>query len=269
MMFKALGWLRNAVDFPLRQAIRWRRSGCTLPAEEKTGLYPPEAMAEVDRLVRTYGLERWQRESGRRDFAASLFYLQMLERALTGAGVALPPAVSALDAGCGDWFYVQPLYGLLRHFGPGAPRTVALDGVELDAYQMYAGLHSRHDWAEAFSAGLPQVRYLAQDIRRYAQPVDLAFMLFPFLFGADLRRWGLPRRYLRPADLLAHVHGLVKPRGWLVIANLGPAEREEQHRLLKEARLEIAWWGAHRSDLFQYREERYVTVIAGQGSLTV
>jgi hypothetical protein len=252
----ALGWVRNAVDFPIRQFVRLRRGAPRLPAEPKEGLFPPDVEAEAERLVRTYGLESWARESGRTDFAASLFYLQMLECGLREGGVSLPDPLTALDAGCGDWFYVQALYGLLR--GPG--RQVRLDGVELDAWALYEGFHSRYDWAQAYASGCAGATYLPQDIRRYRREVDIAFMLFPFLFADDLRRWGLPRRFLRPADYLRHVWGLIRPGGWLVIANLGEAERAEQHRLLAEAQIPLRWWGYHTSPLFHYELDRSITV---------
>ncbi len=252
-----VGWLRNALDFPVRQALRLRRRGCRLPAEPKDGLFPGEALAEVKRLVETYGLQNWERHSGRTDFAASLFYLQMLEKGFAEAGVRTPGHVEALDAGCGDWFYVQALYGLLRRGG----RTVSLDGAELDAYQPYAGFRARIDWAEAYAAGLDGAHYIHADLRDYGRPVDIAFMLFPFLFAPDLQRWGLPRRYLRPVKLLEHVYGLVKPQGWLVIANLGAEERAEQHRLLDELSIPVVWWGRHESPLYSYRQERYLTII--------
>lgn len=260
-MLSAWGWLRNAIDYPIRQIIRLRRGAPRLPHEAKDGLFEPEAQAEAERLVQAYGLERWARESGRTDFAASLFYLQMLERGLNEVGASLPDPLTALDAGCGDWFYVQPLHGLLRHHGRAAPRRVALDGVEVDAWALYEGFHSRCDWAHAYAAPCEGAAYLPEDIRQYQKPVDLALMLFPFLFPDDLRRWGLPRRFLRPAEYLRHIWGLVRPGGWLLIANLGEAERQEQHRLLGEAAMEIAWWGEHTSPLFRYEKARCLTVV--------
>jgi hypothetical protein len=249
------------LDYPIRQAVRWRRGAVQLPAEPKEGLFGPEAAPEVARLMAGYPMGRWPELSERTDFAASLFYLQMLERALDEAGVALPDPVAALDAGPSDWFYVQALHALLAHHGTERPRQVALDGVELDAYRLYEGFRSRYDLAEAYMAGLEGVRYLAQDVRRYHRPVDVAFMLYPFLFRPDHSRWGLPRRTLQPAALLAHVAGLVKPGGAIVIANQGEAERVEQHRLLAEAGLPVAWWARHDSPLFAYEPERYVTVV--------
>ncbi|MDF2627643.1 MAG: hypothetical protein K0R39_1474 [Symbiobacteriaceae bacterium] len=261
------GWLRNEVDFRIRQWVRLRRGPARLPGESKAGLFGAAGAggaagaAEAERLVTTYGLQQWQMASGRTDFAASLFYAAMVEAALHGAQVALPDPLTVLDAGAGDWFYVRPLYGVLRSLGAAAPRQLSLDGVELDAYALYRGWRSRFDWAEAYVGGLPGVRYLPGDIRAYGRPAHLALMLFPFLFPADAQRWGLPRRCLQPGAVLAHVWSLVRPGGALLIANLGEAERQEQTRLLKEAGLQPVWRERFDSPLFSYEQPRFVTVV--------
>lgn len=260
-MFSSLHWLRNELDYQLRNRLRLRRGLPQIPAETKEGLFPPDAQPEADRLVREYHLADWAVRSPRTDFAASLFYLQMLERALREAGAALPSSVKASDAGAGDWFYGRALYRLLQHYGTTEPRQVALDGVEVDAYALYSGFHSRRDWAEAYVAGLPGVRYLPGDIRGYTQQVDLALLLFPFLFEGDVSRWGLPRRYLRPGELLDHVWGLVAPGGYLLIANVSEAEHQELMRLLEERHLPICWTGSHESALYAYPSPRYLTVL--------
>lgn len=249
------------LDFPLRRLVRWRRGGVAFAPEPKAGLFSGEAEAEAARLVATYGLGDWEARSNRHDFAVSLGYLQGLERAFREAGVQLPARVAALDAGPSDWFYVQVQHALLSRYGAARAREVALDGVELDAYRLYKNLRSRHDWAMSYIGDLAGVRYLAQDVRGYAQRVDLAFMLYPFLFAEDHNRWGLPRGYLRPQALLAHVSGLIRPGGYLVIANQGAAERETQHRLLADAGLPVIWWSRHDTPLFAFEPERYLTVV--------
>lgn len=249
------------LDYPLRQAFRFRRGGIRLVGEPKDGLFSPEAAARADALVRAYHLEAWAQISTRWSFPASMFYLDMLETAFREGGVTLPDRVRVLEAGPSEWFYVRPLYALLERFGTETPREVWLDGVEVDAFHINRDLHSVYDWAQAFSEGLPHVRYLAQDVRSYSERVDLALMMFPFLFPEDHLKWGLPRRYLKPSDLLAHVWGRIGPGGYLVIANQGVAERDTQHRLLAEQGLPIAWSGRHDTPIFHYEPERYVTVV--------
>jgi hypothetical protein len=241
--------------------LRFRRGGPVLTAEPKADLFPAAIAPEAERLVAAYGLEGWRERAGRRDFAASLFYVQMLERAFSEAGVTLPDPLTVLDAGCSDWFYAPALHGLLRRWRASAPRALTFEGIELDAYRLYDDMHSRHDWASAYIEGLEGVTYRAMDVRRYDRPVELALMLYPFLFPSDHRRWGLPRRLLRPGDVLAHVAGCVRDGGWLVIANQGEAERERQHALLAELGLPIAWWAQHDSPLFDYDPARFVTVV--------
>lgn len=247
------------LDYPIRQAVRWRRGAPTLAGEPKEGLFEGAARPIANRLIAEYGLEEWRRVSSRTDLATSLVYLEMLERVFTETGHVLPDPVVALDAGPSDWFYVRALHAFLARWG--GPRAVRLDGVELDPYRLYDDLRSRHDWAAAYMGGLAGVRYLAMDVRAYREPVDVAFMFYPFIFEADHRRWGLPRRHLRPGEHLAHVAGLVKPGGLLMIVNQGPAERDEQHRLLAEAGLPIAWWAEHPSALWTYPEPRFVTAV--------
>lgn len=249
------------LDFPVRSRIRWRRGTPSLPHESKVGLFDPAAQPEAERLVVRYGLEPWAQASGRGAFECSLIYLQMLERAFEAGGVTLPPALAAVDIGPSDWFYVRSEHAFLQRWGTEAPRTVTLDGVELDAWRLYLDLRTRCDWAEAYIGGLPGVRYVPADGITYDRPVDVALMFFPFLFLADHRQWGLPRKLLRPEALLAHVAALVKPGGVLFIVNQGAAEREFQHRLLAEAGLQVRWWSLYESPLAAFEPEWYVTLV--------
>jgi hypothetical protein len=249
------------LDFPVRSRIRWRRGTPRLPHESKAALFDPEGQPEADRLVARYGLETWAEASGRGAFECSLIYLHMLERGFEAAGVHLPDHLRAVDVGPCDWFYVQAEHAFLRRWGTTRPRSVTLDGVELDAWRLYLDLRSRADWAEAYIGGLPDVRYHGMDGLAFTRPVDVALMFFPFLFMADHRQWGLPRKLLRPDALLAHVVSLVVPGGTLFVVNQGEAERAFQHDLLRQLGLEVRWWEAYRHPLAAFEPEWYVTVV--------
>lgn len=248
------GWLD--LDWRLRNTFRWRRGAPALPHAPKDGLFGPEAAPEAARLIQTYGLEAWAEAAGREALATSLFYVQLVERALREAGVELPDPLAAVDVGTSDWFYVRGLHAVLAHGG----RHVTLDGLEVDPWRVYRDGYSRLDHALAHIGPLAGVNFLPGDACSYDRPVTLAFMFYPFLFRPDLVGWGLPRRMLRPASLLAHVAGRLVPGGWLIVTNLSEAEREAQHRLLEEAGLEIVWWAEHASALWQYDSPRFVTV---------
>ncbi|MEB3329427.1 MAG: hypothetical protein VKQ33_09375 [Candidatus Sericytochromatia bacterium] len=249
------------LDFPVRSRLRWRRGTPRLPHEPKAGLFTPEGQAEADRLVGRYGLEAWAEASGRGAFECSLIYLQMLERAFEAGAVALPDRLEAVDIGPGDWFYVRAEHAFLTRWGTAEPRHVSLDGVELDAWRLYLDLRTRADWAGAYLGDLPDVRYLPADGITYNRPVDVALLFFPFLFMADHRAWGLPRKLLRPEALLAHLVGRLKPGGLLFIANQGSAERELQHRLLAASGLTVRWWDRYASPLAGFDPEWYTTVV--------
>lgn len=249
------------LDFPIRQKIRWRRGAPALPHASKSGLFSDEGQRTAHRIVEKYGLEDWEQQSGFGAFEASLFYLEMMERAFEACDVHLPDPLVAVDVGPSDWFYVQTLHAFLTSWQQPQRRRVSLDGVELDAWRLYRDLRSRADWAEAYVGSLPDVNYLAQDIRTYRRPVDLALMFFPFLFQSDHRAWGLPARYLQPAALLKHVVSLIQPGGILLVVNQGSDERDRQHQLFAEAGLPIAWSACHTSSLAEFSPERYVTLV--------
>ncbi|MEB3224118.1 MAG: hypothetical protein VKS61_18750 [Candidatus Sericytochromatia bacterium] len=254
------------VDFPVRSKIRWRRGTPRLPGEPKAGLFDPEGQPEADRLVTEYGLEAWAEASGRGAFECSLIYLHMLERAFTAAGVQLPPNLSAVDVGPCDWFYVRTAHAFLQRWRTNQPRSVSLDGVELDAWRLYLDLRSRADWAEAYIGGLPGVTYHGMDGLAYDRPVDVALLFFPFLFMSDHRQWGLPRKLLRPEALLAHVVRLLRPGGVLFIANQGAKERDFQHALLAQRGLTVRWSELYRHPLAAFEPEWYVTVVVIEGA---
>ena len=102
--------LRNAIDYPLREWVRWRRSGLRVPNESKQALFSSWPLAErgqaegtAARLLDVYALEPLHAHSRADNYRENLFYLEMLERALNCAGQTLPAAVQAADVGCARW----------------------------------------------------------------------------------------------------------------------------------------------------------------------
>lgn len=259
--------IRNRLDYPLRQLMRWRRPGLHLRNEPKDNLFsdlaPDERLsAEVGarHLLVTYRLHTLYAASTRRNYRENLFYLEMLERALSEVAVELPPGVCAADVGCSHWFYVKALHALLTWRGAGQPRTVHLDGFEVDAFRVYADLRSRYDHAQFHLDSLPGVRYMTTAFTAQPGRYDLVTLLFPFVFRRDALEWGLPHYLFRPLELLADAWRSVRPGGTLIVVNQGEAEHREQQALLAETGLKPTVAFRHDSLFFQYKIPRFVLV---------
>lgn len=255
--------LRNQLDYPLRRLIRprfaVRRVEPAGLAAALAGLPDPDA-ARARALIERYQLGELVARGRRRDVLENLYYLELLATALDRADAALPDPLAALDAGCSDWFYAPALVAALRHWRAARPRVVDVQGFEADPGRRYADGHSREDWAAWYTDRLPEARYVPRDVRSFQGRVDLATMLFPFVFSRDGDDWGLPRRVFRPGEVLAHVWSSLRPGGLLIVANQGEAEASQQRRLFAGLGVEIAWSGRVESRFWRYEIERWVHV---------
>ncbi len=264
---------RNALDYPLRQLFRWRRPGLRVRNEPKHALFarlPAEprvaAQATADRLLAHYPLRYLHDHSRALDYRENLYYLELLERALTSVQAALPAELAAADIGPSHWFYVHALHALWTAWG-GAQRTVTLTAYENDAFRVYADLYSRWDHAQANMAGLPaeRVRYEPRAFAPQPGALDAVTMLFPFVFERDHLEWGLPGRLFQPAALLADAWASLKPGGVLIIINQGEAEHHAQRQMLEGLAIPVAAAFRHDSLLFRYDLPRYGLVALAPG----
>jgi len=259
--------LRNALDYPLRQGLRFRRGGLHIRPQPHARLFdhlPAGQRAQAEalalRLERDYHLEALAAASTAPNFRENLFYLHMLEEALRRSGASLPADLQAADIGPSHWFYVQALHGLLRWWQRPEGREVQLTGFEADAYRVYNDLHSRYDHALAHMRGLPGVAYLPQAFERQAGQFHVITMLFPFVFAHDHLVWGLPGRLFEPRALLAAAWDSLQPGGVLGIVNQGQQEHQAQGESLQACGIRPV--AGYRQDplLFSYRYDRYVWV---------
>jgi hypothetical protein len=259
--------IRNGLDYPLRQMVRFRRSGMQIkgrPHGELFARFPPEARKQAEalasRLIAGYHLDSLAADSTPDNFRENLFYLYMLEQALAHSGASLPAEVQAADIGPSHWFYVQALYAVLRWQRFPQGREVSLTGYEVDAYRVYNSLHSRYDHALAHMRGLPGVTYLPKGFWRQPGQFHLVTMFFPFVFPHDHLAWGLPAGLFDPQALLADAWASLRPGGVLVIVNQGPQEHQAQGESMQSCGIQPR--AGYRQDplLYTYASERYVWV---------
>lgn len=257
----------NRLDYPLRQAIRWRRGSAPIQNQPKDGLYrrlPPyerqKAEQTARRLLESYHLQTFYEHSQAENYAENLFYLAMLESALEKAGSKLGDQICAADIGPSTWFYVQALFALLRWYAAPQGRKVQLIGFECDAYRLYSDLRSRLDHARMHIRDLEQVEYLAQAFSPQPGRFDLIFMLFPFIFLEDHLQWGIPARYFAPSSLLQDAWVSLKSGGILILVNQGENEQRAQLHLLEQVNIPLHDSYPFHSNLFSYDLQRYVTL---------
>lgn len=259
--------LRNLIDYPLRQLFRWRRKGLRLKYESKDGLYdhltePNRGIAQTaaQRYLIEYRLESFYSRNSQENYRENLYYLAMIESALTTANVALPDKISAADIGPSHWFYVQALYAALKWWHRPAGREVTLTGYEGDAYRIYTDFFSRYDHALAHIARLPGVEYKPCPFRAQPAAFDVITLFFPFIFMPDHLEWGLPSSMFDPSALLSAAWLSLKPGGLLIIVNQGKDEQQKQLELCNQAGIPVSASFPFDSMLYQYDIQRFITI---------
>jgi SAM-dependent methyltransferase len=269
---QAVQWfsnLRNTADYSLRQKIGWKRRGLSFENEPKNGLF--RHLPETDRqraeerssyLLKTYHLPRFRDASTRDNYLENLYYLDMLEKALTESKQTLPESIDAADIGPSSWFYVQALHALLSWWSYPQQRKVKLSGYEADPYRLYSNFYSRHDHARAHIRDLMDANYFAEPF--HFQPVrfDLITMLFPFVFIDDHLGWGLPTKFFRPQNMMADAWQSLKPGGILIVVNQGEKEHMAQRAMMEELGIHILTAFKHESLFYSYEHDRFVMVAA-------
>ena len=256
--------VRNYLDYPLRQVIRWQRGGLHLPDQPKDHLYDhlpaferQLALESARRLLAEYHLEWLYTHSTADIYRENLFYLALLEAALQSVPVELPDHLTVADIGPSAWFYVQSLYAVLCWRCCPSRRQVTLIGYERDAYRVYRDFRSRYDYATAYIANLDGVQYMPRAFEKNPATFDLITLLFPFIFLHDHLEWGLPTTLFNPTQLLADAWVSLKPGGVMLIVNQGETENRQQLELLRQVGIESSAAFLFESPLYRYDIPRY------------
>jgi len=206
--------------FAIRDKVRWEG----LPYRERGGV--PRVHARSQELFKRYQLHRWSRIWSVATYQEVLGTLDLLDRlpAQIGAGVS-----EALDVGAKNWRYLGALSSWLET-RTAAPR-LALTGIEIDAYRLYADLRTRKSYADYYidtcRSSRLKLEYISRDVRDFDHPCDLIFNFFPFLNEKPHRVWGLPQKLFDPRGFFEHLASLLPVGGPLILAHQGPWERDE------------------------------------------
>lgn len=263
----ALAIVQNAIEYRLRQLIKWRKGLPYFENESKEDLFvhlPEKEQKQANEVAKwlftNFHLQHLYENSSAENYRVNLFYTEMLCRALSEAAPQMPPTIHAADIGVSDWVYVQALYAVLKWWNSSSGRAVRLTGYEADAYRVCTCLFSRYDLAHGHMRGLEGVQYIPHKFTQQPDEFDVIMMLFPFVFLADHLGWGLPLRRFKPVELLRDAWASLKPGGLLVIVNQGQAEHYNHRKMLIRENIQPAAAFQHLSLLYKYDLIRCVLV---------
>lgn len=140
--------------------------------------------------------------------------------------------IKILDIGAKNWYYVRDLYNFFKY--NNFEKDIHLDGIEIDAYRLYADFHTRCDYARYYSKGLKNCRYIAGDFLKHYDKYDYITWFYPFVTEFPLLEWGLPLSTFKPQTMLEHALASLKPGGIILIKNLNEKEYAIQEKLFQE-----------------------------------
>lgn len=260
-------WLTQ--QFEQRQRKCWSKGTYHETAEPKFGCFDPYTsdIARQEALIeQALALSAQYREfSTCYERATQLRYLENLNflealDAVTGPRPALiqpPPLLDGtchlLEVGVKNWSTLDALAAWAKVV---LPQPLQITGVELDPYRRYRDGYSRFDYAQAYTAQIPEATYVCGDIRSWTQPASVIVNVLPFVFPEPHQAWGLPLSRFNPAEVFDHLYRLLLPGGWLLVFNQGREEAEAQRQLFAPYDFELAFEGAVPQSFYPYQYPR-------------
>ncbi|MFM8269194.1 MAG: hypothetical protein ACKN9V_03315 [Pseudomonadota bacterium] len=118
--------------------------------------------------------------------------------------------------------------------------NVKIHGIEMDAYRRLSSFYTRADYARYFSRLARDARFHPIDFLKFKEPLDVVFLLNPFVSKAPLLAWGLPTKFLKPKEIFKHAFELLKTKnGFLVLSSPSLDELEIASSFAKETGFQL------------------------------
>lgn len=139
---------------------------------------------------------------------SSCFLVDMLERAFTTGKIVLPPKITVLDFGCGDWFYAPFLLGFLKHWQ--GQRGVCLEGIDFPSWK-------KKRFFRRLQKGEPDLRVHWGDIMDFSQENRYDIIFASHMVASPHHCETLRVPYYKPSMLFSYLQSLGKPDCLLVL----------------------------------------------------
>lgn len=252
--------MKNRIDFYIRNLFRFSRKGFFEENESKLELFDAKAQEKEERLIRRYALKSLKENSSRQNYCENLYILELLEDYLRPKR---NPTMKVLDIGSKNWSYAKAEHSFFKKF----TRKLTLDGIELDAYRVYSNFYSRYDAAKYYAEGLSGANYIVGNFMEHIGEYDFIIWILPFISQFPHLRWGLPKKFFKPKDMLEKAFNDLKEDGVLVIVNQGKEEYEIQQQLFDDLEIPYMPCGEFKSSFLNYENQRFVSIVTRSGKL--
>ncbi len=257
----------NTIKFQIRRLTKKKRGIRTEHRESKKGLFINLARSEQKktldqalRLKKIFHLDNFWENTSRENLRFNLFYIEMLDRALTLSAPRLPDIIEAADVGCSNWPYIQGLHAAIKWWRSPAGRQLQITGFEEDPYRVNPDYYSCFDHAQGHMSGLMDVKYLPKRFKRQINKFHLITLILPFVFLQDHLDWELPPITFNPNKLLRDAWKSLKPGGVLIIINQGREEHLAQREIMLTEEIDPLVSFPHESILYDFEPLNHVLV---------
>lgn len=253
-MSDLLNSIKNKIDFFLRQKLKFSRKNYWETPEPKAGLFDEPASLKEKALLKKYNLEFVKDHTTKLNYQENLYTIDLLDKHFD---IKNKSGLRVLDIGCKNWFYAKGEYFFFKNHC----EKLTLNGIELDANRLYSNFYSRGEVAKFQIKSLENTTFIAGDFIKHTEKYDYMVWILPFVFETPMLKWGLPKHYFKPKEMLKHAFELLNEDGKIFIINQGQEEYEEQKILCKELNLKYKDIGLIQSEFLNDKIARYSIIV--------
>lgn len=165
--------------------------------------------------------------------------------------------ISILDIGSKNWNYAGSEYVFFKSFST----NLSLTGIELDGYRLCTNFYNRYEIAQFYTKNLPNTKYIIGDFMEHNEKYDYIIWILPFITEYPHLKWGLPLKYFKPEEMLAHAYNLLNENGEMLIINQGEDEYKIQLELNKKLNLNFEPVGEIENIYSPFKNKRFCSKV--------